>query len=63
MAYLPVVWLICAIVAARVGALNGHENSGFFLGLLLGPLGLVVVATRAELLHRAAVRSRPSTQH
>jgi hypothetical protein len=63
MVYLPAVWLICAIVAARVGVASGHENSGFFLGLVLGPLGLAYAATRSELLHRAARRSRPAGQH
>jgi hypothetical protein len=60
MAYLPAVWLICAVLAARLGAQSGHENSGFFLGLVLGPAGLAYMAARFELLHRAVDRSGPA---
>jgi hypothetical protein len=59
MAYLPVVWFLCAMLAARVGAALGHENWGFCLGLVLGPLGLLVVATWFEV-ERIVRSSRPT---
>ncbi len=63
MVYLPAVWLICAIVAARLGTASGHESSAFYLGLLFGPAGLAYVATRSELLLRATRRSHPTARH
>lgn len=38
---LLVFWLICAGVGAFVGAAKQSPAAGFFLGLLLGPLGVL----------------------
>lgn len=41
-----IVWLIalipCAIAGAMIGAKKDEAGSGFFLGLLLGPLGVLI---------------------
>jgi hypothetical protein len=38
------VWVVFGPVGARIGAAEGMEAAGFWWGLLLGPVGLVVVA-------------------
>ncbi len=35
-------WITCAIVAAVVGGRNGRGGTGFLLGLIFGPLGIVL---------------------
>lgn len=36
--------LVCATIGALVGGPKGRSGSGFALGLLLGPIGIVIVA-------------------
>lgn len=37
------VWLICAFLGALIGSSKGQTVAGFFLGLLLGVIGLIIV--------------------
>ncbi|HUW14672.1 MAG TPA: zinc ribbon domain-containing protein [Anaerolineae bacterium] len=40
-----VVWFICALITAAVCEEKGHSAiAGFFLGLLLGPIGVIISA-------------------
>lgn len=39
-----VVWLACSVIGALIAENRGHHrSSGFFAGLLLGVLGLVLL--------------------
>jgi uncharacterized membrane protein YfcA len=38
------VLIACAIIGALLGERSGHRINGFFFGLLLGPIGLLIVA-------------------
>lgn len=43
----PVVILalvVCGIVGALIGNRSGHRVNGMFFGLLLGPIGVLIVA-------------------
>ena len=37
------IWLTCVVISAVVGAKRGNPLGGTFLGVMLGPLGLVIV--------------------
>jgi hypothetical protein len=37
-------WLIIAMISAAIGSGKGSAAGGFTLGLLLGPLGLILTA-------------------
>lgn len=37
------VWLVCVIATAILGSTKGMGASGFFYGLILGPLGVALV--------------------
>lgn len=39
-----VVWVVMAIIGAMIGSSKGMGSAGFFLGLLLGPIGWIIVA-------------------
>lgn len=39
-----VIWVICAILSGTVGRGKGRTGLGWFLGIILGPLGLLIVA-------------------
>ena len=39
--YIPIA-LLCAVVAAFAGKRKGEALSSFFLGLLLGPIGILI---------------------
>ncbi len=41
--YLPAVWLFLAIVGGLIGNARGRGAFGFFLGLLLGPIGWLLL--------------------
>lgn len=38
------IWIVSAIAGALIGARSGHRINGMFFGLLLGPLGVLIVA-------------------
>lgn len=35
------LWLICAVIAAAIGGSKGEAGSGFLIGLVFGPLGVL----------------------
>ena len=39
-----VVWVICALLGMWIGSTKGRATAGFFLGLLLGVIGLIIIA-------------------
>ena len=41
---IALIWVVCAIAGALIGARSGHRINGMFFGLLLGPLGVLIVA-------------------
>lgn len=60
------VWVICAIIGAAIGHSKGNGTAGFFLGLLLGPLGILIAAVmkptpEAEAEHRRQVNAAMGT--
>jgi uncharacterized membrane protein YccC len=36
--------IVCAIAGALIGQRSGHRVNGMFFGLLLGPVGVLIVA-------------------
>lgn len=36
-------WLVCSLVGHWVGRARGRPVAGFFFGLLLGPIGCLIV--------------------
>lgn len=42
-AVLPLLWILFAIVAALIGSPKGQGVLGFILGLLFGPLGVLIM--------------------
>lgn len=40
--------LILAYIGALIGSMKGHTTIGFFLGLLLGPIGLIIIAMHQD---------------
>jgi len=43
-----VVWIICMVVAIAVGTSKGHKGLAWALGILLGPLGLIIILLMPE---------------
>lgn len=39
-----IIWGVCALLAAGIGASKGQGGLGFFLGLVLGIIGVVIIA-------------------
>src|SRR6266540_877282 len=37
-----IIWILCGVVAAMIGAKKGFGGSGFVVGLLLGPIGILI---------------------
>ena len=40
---LILIWLVCGIVGAMIGAQKKMGCLGFILGILLGPIGILIV--------------------
>ena len=38
------ILIVCAIIGALLGERSGHRINGMFFGLLLGPIGVLIVA-------------------
>jgi len=38
-----VLWLVCAVVAGMVGSSKGRTGAGWALGILLGPIGMIII--------------------
>lgn len=56
-ALLLVVGLPFAIIGSAIGSNKGHAGAGFVLGLLFGPIGLIIVAVIPATPEAEAVRS------
>jgi hypothetical protein len=39
-----IIWVICAVISGAIGSAKGRTGMGWGLGILLGPLGLLIVA-------------------
>ncbi len=60
------IWVMCAIIAAGIGSNKGMAGSGFLLGLIFGPIGIIIVLVSSgdkrvcpyckEMVHKDAVR-------
>jgi hypothetical protein len=48
MEILVLIWLCCAIVGALIGAAKGRAGAGAAWGLLLGPIGCLVIAVAPD---------------
>lgn len=44
MEVLIVIWLICGVAGGMIGSTKGRGVEGFLLGLILGVIGLIVIA-------------------
>jgi hypothetical protein len=42
MAVFIVIWFLCGIIGAMIGSQKGAGCVGFLLGILLGPLGIII---------------------
>jgi len=38
---IALLWIICAVIAAAIGSRKGEAGSGFLIGLVLGPFGIL----------------------
>jgi hypothetical protein len=43
-----IVWLVCAFIGMGIGKSKGKGALGFILGLLLGPVGIIIIAVSKE---------------
>ena len=44
------VWLLCALITTDMYRNKGHSTGfGIFVGLMLGPLGILIAATKPNL--------------
>lgn len=39
---LIILWFLCGVVAAMIGSKKGEGCGAFFLGILLGPFGILI---------------------
>jgi hypothetical protein len=44
MAILIVLWVLCAFIGMAIGSSKGRAGTGFILGLVLGLIGIVIIA-------------------
>jgi len=52
------MWAACAIASAALLSRDDHAGSGFLWGLVLGPLGLLVVLHQRQAWERRWARER-----
>lgn len=57
-----VVWLIFGVIGAAVGASKNMGCAGFLLGLLLGPIGIVIVAVSDGGGKLAKIQAKPDSE-
>jgi hypothetical protein len=62
-----ITWAVCALVGWAIGNSKGRPTAGFFLGLLLGLIGLVIIAVMRptpeyEAAQRANVARAPAVE-
>lgn len=43
-----IVAVFCALIGAAIGSPKGQAGAGFFLGFLLGPIGIIVIAVMKD---------------
>jgi hypothetical protein len=43
-----IVWLICTFISGAIGSKKGRAGLGWVLGILLGPIGLIIIAIIPE---------------
>jgi hypothetical protein len=53
------LWLLFAVIATVVGSMKGHKAGGFFLGLLLGPLGILIATVLPNKSKLDMIQTRP----
>ena len=61
MAVLVVVWLACALFGFAIGSNKGRGGTGFVLGLLLGVIGVIVIAVMRPASETHTRRNQPVT--
>ena len=37
-----IFWILCGLIAGMIGSSKGAALSSFFLGILLGPIGVII---------------------
>lgn len=45
---LVIIGVFCALIGAVVGSAKGQPGAGFWLGFLLGPIGILIVAVMKD---------------
>jgi hypothetical protein len=43
-----IIWVLCAILASAIAAPKGKAGLGFFLGLILGVVGVIIAAVMKD---------------
>ncbi|NUQ98878.1 MAG: hypothetical protein HOY79_20735 [Streptomyces sp.] len=51
------VAIVCCVIGGNIGSGKGRFDAGAFLGLLLGPVGLLVLLLLPPTIEAAAVRA------
>lgn len=53
-----IIWCLCAAVGYSIGEKKGRRAAGFWLGLLLGIFGIIIIACMSETYAHATERYR-----
>lgn len=51
-------WILCGLIGAAIGSTKGRSGAGFWFGLLLGPLGWLLVAVGPDLRKKVPEQNR-----
>ncbi|NUP52097.1 MAG: hypothetical protein HOW97_32960 [Catenulispora sp.] len=57
MVIIAVVAIVCCVIGGNIGSGKGRFDAGAFLGLLLGPVGLLVLLLLPPTIEAAAIRA------
>jgi hypothetical protein len=57
-----IAWAVCALVGWAIGNSKGRGTAGFFLGLLLGVIGLIIIAVMRPTPEYAAQRANTTAR-